>query len=165
MDGFATGSPVGENVDISACRLKLHAVNAPSGNTDPVTDPDPTTRLDKWLWAARFYKTRQLAADSVKGGHVEVNGARAKPARSVRIGDRISVRKTPFDFDIEVLDLRERRVSAREAQGMYRESQESIDRREQLRLTLRSQARQIVYDTGKPDKRDRRHGRERKRGG
>lgn len=130
-----------------------------------MTDSDPTTRLDKWLWAARFYKTRQLAAESVNGGHVEVNGARAKPARGVRIGDRIRVRKAPFDYDIEVLELRERRVSAPEAQGMYEESQESIERREQLRMTLRSQAQQIVYDTAKPDKRDRRHGRERKRGG
>ena len=121
-------------------------------------------RLDKWLWAARFYKTRQLAADAVKGGHVEVNGARAKPARGVKIGDRIRVRKAPFDFDIEVLDLRERRVSASEAQGLYEESQDSIDKRQQVRLTLRSQAQQILYDTRKPDKRDRRHAREQKRG-
>lgn len=130
-----------------------------------MTDPDPTTRLDKWLWAARFYKTRQLAADAVKGGHVAVNGARAKPARSVKIGDHISVRKAPFDFELEVLALRERRVSARQAQEMYEESPASVDRREQLRLTLRSQAQQIVYDSSKPGKRDRRHGRERKRGG
>lgn len=130
-----------------------------------MSDSDPTTRLDKWLWAARFYKTRQLAADAVKGGHVAVNGARAKPARSIRVGDRISVRKAPFDFDIEVLALRERRVPAKEAQDLYAESRASIDKREQLRLTLRSQAQQILYDTKKPDKRDRRHGRERKRGG
>ena len=131
---------------------------------DSVTDSEPTTRLDKWLWAARFYKTRQLAADAVKGGHVEVNGARAKPARGVKIGDRISVRKAPFDFNIEVRGLRERRVSAREAQGLYEESQDSIDKREQLRLTLSSQAQQILYDTRKPDKRDRRHAREQNRG-
>lgn len=130
-----------------------------------MTDSDPTTRLDKWLWSARFYKTRQLAAEAVRGGHVEVNGARAKPARGVRTGDRIKVRKAPFDFDVEVLDLRERRVSAKEAQGLYRETPESIEKREALRLTLRSQARQILYDTAKPDKRDRRTGRERKRKG
>jgi len=130
-----------------------------------VTDSGPATRLDKWLWSARFYKTRQLAAEAVKGGHVEVNGSRAKPSRGVRVGDRIKVRKAPFDFDIEVLDLREKRVSAKEAAGLYRETGHSVDKREQLRVTLRSQARQILYDTKKPDKRDRRHARDRKRGG
>lgn len=130
-----------------------------------MTDPESATRLDKWLWAARFYKTRQIAAEAVKGGHVEVNGARAKPARAVKAGDRIKIRKTPFDFDIQVTGLRERRVSAREAQGLYEESRESIEKREQLRTSLRSQAKQIMYDTKKPDKRDRRKGRERKRDG
>lgn len=129
-----------------------------------MTDSTAATRLDKWLWAARFYKTRQLAADAIKGGHVSVNGARAKPARSVRTGDRISVRKAPFDFDIEVRDLRDKRVSAKEAQYLYEESSESVEKREQLRMTLRSQAQQILYDTRKPDKRDRRHARVRKRG-
>jgi ribosome-associated heat shock protein Hsp15 len=165
--GFATRPPAGENVDTSAGRLKCHAGHqAPDSRTiDPVSDSNPTTRLDKWLWASRFYKTRQLAAEAVKGGHVEVNGARAKPARGIRIGDRVSVRKAPFDFDITVLELRERRVSAKEAQSMYEESQDSIDKREKLRLTLRSQSQQILYDTNKPDKRDRRQARERKRGG
>ena len=133
--------------------------------TETVTDSSSTTRLDKWLWAARFYKTRQLAADAVKAGHVEVNGSRAKPARGVKVGDRLRVRKAPFEFDVWVMDLRERRVSAREAQGLYEESSESIEKREQLRTTLRSQARQILYDTKKPSKRDRQQARDRKRGG
>lgn len=128
-----------------------------------VSDSSPGTRLDKWLWAARFYKTRALAADAVKGGHVVLNGQRAKPARGVRPGDQLSVRKAPFDFDIEVLALRERRVSASEAQGLYEESAASVERRAQLRLTLRSSARQVLYDSRKPDKRERRHARERKR--
>lgn len=130
-----------------------------------MTDSSDTTRLDKWLWAARFYKTRQLAADAVKGGHVEVNGSRAKPARGVKVGDRLRVRKAPFEFDVRVVDLRERRVSAREAQGLYEESSESIEKREQLRTTLRGQAQQILYDTKKPSKRDRQQARHRKRGG
>lgn len=130
-----------------------------------MTGSGPTTRLDKWLWAARFYKTRQLAADAVKGGHVEVNGARAKPARGVKVGDRLRVRKSPFDFDIEILALRERRVSASEARGLYEESVESAEKREQLRLALRSQAQQILYDTEKPSKRDRQRARDRKRSG
>lgn len=130
-----------------------------------MSDSNSPSRLDKWLWAARFYKTRQLAADAIKGGHVEVNGARAKPARGVTVGDRIDVRKPPFDYDIEVLDLRERRVSAQEARGLYQELRESVARRERLRMTLRNQARQILYDAGKPDKRDRRKARNRKRSG
>lgn len=129
-----------------------------------MADSDFSTRLDKWLWAARFYKTRQLAAEAVKGGHVEVNGARAKPARAVKVGDRLRVRKSPFRYDIEVLDLRERRVPAREAGELYAESVESIAERERLREMLRSQAQQILYDTGKPSKRDRRRARVRKRG-
>lgn len=161
--GVAAGMPAGENVDISPCRWKLR-LPFPERIRDLLADSNPTTRLDKWLWSARFYKTRQLAAEAVKGGHVEVNGARAKPARGVGIGDRIRVRKAPFDFDIEVLDLRERRVSAKEAQGLYEESAESIEKREELRLTLRSEAQQILYDTKKPDKRDRRTARDRKRG-
>jgi len=130
----------------------------------PVTHPTDTTRLDKWLWAARFYKTRQIAADAIKGGHVSVNGARAKPARAVKVGDRISLRKAPFDFEIEVLRLGGRRVAASEAQNWYLENPASIEKRRQLRQTLRGQARQMLYDTGKPGKRDRRHARDRKRG-
>lgn len=130
-----------------------------------LSDCDSTTRLDKWLWAARFYKTRQLAAEAVKGGHVEVNGGRAKAARSVKIGDRLCVRKAPFDYDIEVTGLRERRVSAKEARELYRESAGSIRKREEVRVALRSRATQIIFDSKKPDKRDRRRGRERKRGG
>lgn len=132
-----------------------------------MTDPESTaatTRLDKWLWAARFFKTRQLAAQAVKGGHVEVNGVRAKPARSIRVGDRLSIRKAPFEFVIQIIGLRERRVSAKEAQGLYEESDESMEKRGQLRQALRSQARQIVFDDRKPDKRERRKGRDRKRG-
>lgn len=120
--------------------------------------------MDRWLWSARFYKTRQLAADAIKGGHVEVNSVRAKPARGVKIGDRICVRKAPFVFDIVVLGVRERRVSARDAQDLYEESTESIEKRETLQVTLRSQAQQILYDAKRPSKRDRRDARDRKRG-
>lgn len=120
-------------------------------------------RVDKWLWVARFFKTRQIAADAVKGGHVEVNGARAKPARMVCAGDRLSIRKGPFTFEVRVERLRERRVSAKEAQTLYREFDASIERREKLKLQLKSQAQQILYDPKKPSLRERRHARRRKR--
>lgn len=122
-----------------------------------------SVRLDKWLWSARFYKTRQLAADAIKGGHVEVNGARAKPARTTRAGDAIEVRKGPFVYRITVLELRERRVSAKEAQTLYSESDASIEARAALRLQLKSQAQQILYDPKRPSARDRRDARSRKR--
>lgn len=130
-----------------------------------LSDSPVTIRLDRWLWSARFYKTRQLATDAIKGGHVEVNGTRAKPARAVKIGDRICVRKAPFDFVIVVLGLRQRRVSARDAQGLYEESAESVAERETLKMTLRSQAQQVLFDEKRPSKRDRRDARDRKRGG
>ena len=69
-------------------------------------------RLDRWLWAARFYKTRQLSAASLKSGHVELNGRKAKPAKMVRAGDRLVIRKDQFRYEIEVLELREKRVGA-----------------------------------------------------
>lgn len=127
-----------------------------------MNEPD-SVRLDKWLWSARFYKTRQLAAEAIKGGHVEVNGGRAKPARTIRVGDAIEVRKGPFVHDISVLALRERRVSAKEAQTLYSESEASIAARDTLRLKLKSQAQQILYDVKRPSPRDRRHARDRKR--
>ena len=120
-------------------------------------------RLDKWLWAARFYKTRQLAADAVRGGHVEINGARAKPARAVKTGDRLSIRKGPYSFAIEVLELVERRVSAKQAQALYREPEDSAAARALLRTQLRSQAQQILYDRKRPLARVRRQARDRKR--
>ena len=121
-------------------------------------------RLDKWLWAARFYKTRQLAAAAVGGGHVTVNGARAKPARAIKPNDRVTVRRAPFSYEIVVLGLSERRLAAKLAQQLYRELEESIEQRERLRLQLRSQAAQILYEPKRPTVRDRREARQRKRG-
>ena len=112
-----------------------------------------SVRLDKWL----------LAAEAIKGGHVEVNGTRAKPARTTRVGDEVEVRKGPFVYRISVLELRERRVSAKEAQTLYSESDASIEARAALRLQLKSQAQQILYDPRKPSPRDRRSARDRKR--
>lgn len=94
---------------------------------------------------------------------MEVNGSRAKPARSVRVGDRIVVAKRPYSFDIEVLELRERRVSAKEAQTLYQETDNSKERRRLLRQQLKTQAQQILYDSDKPSGRVRRDARQRKR--
>jgi ribosome-associated heat shock protein Hsp15 len=80
-----------------------------------VTDSDIRVRIDKWLWAARFYKTRSLAADAVEGGKVQVNGERVKPAKGLKPGDALCVRNGPYAWEITVVALSERRGSAAEA--------------------------------------------------
>ena len=114
-------------------------------------------RLDKWLWAARFYKTRSLAVDEIGKGRVSVNDQPAKPARSVRVGDLIETRREGVVRTVKVLDLSEVRGPAPVAQKLYEETPESIARRaaqaEQRRFGAEpSQA----IDQGRPTKRDRR---------
>ncbi len=87
-------------------------------------------RLDKWLWAARFFKTRSLASEALRGGHVHVDGVRAKASRPVRIGDTLEIVKGPLRFVVEVVALSERRGPASEAQQLYRETAQSVAERE-----------------------------------
>ncbi len=91
-------------------------------------------RLDKWLWMARFYKTRPLAVAAIKGGHVQVNGERSKPGRGVHVGDELSIRKGIYTWRIEVTALAGRRGPAAEARTLYHESPQSIQQRETVRL-------------------------------
>ena len=87
------------------------------------------TRIDKWLWAARFFKTRELASKACEMGRIESNGVRAKPAREVRIGDSLRIKNEAAEFEIEVLTLNHQRGSASIAQTMYCESEASIELR------------------------------------
>ena len=113
-------------------------------------------RIDKWLWAARFYKTRSLATEAVAGGHVQVGGARAKPAREVRVGDTVEVRRGALSWTVVVRALAERRGPASEAAALYEETEESRVAREQRRLELKV-ARPPGADLGaRPTKQDRR---------
>lgn len=112
-------------------------------------------RLDRWLWAARFFKTRRLAVEAITGGKVEVNGGRAKAAREVRIGFEITIRKGPYEHDVVVTGLAERRGSAKVAAELYEEKPESIERREQLRAQIAAAPRPLMPE-GRPDKKDRR---------
>jgi ribosome-associated heat shock protein Hsp15 len=122
-----------------------------------MTAPNDRVRIDKWLWAARFYKTRSLATDAVTGGKVEVNGERAKPARLVRIGDDVVVRQPPFQWRLTVRGLAERRGAASVAQGLYEETAESRAERERLRERLRIAQPLFLYEEkGRPTKKDRR---------
>jgi ribosome-associated heat shock protein Hsp15 len=110
------------------------------------------TRIDKWLWAARFYKTRTLASQAVDAGQVRVNGERVKPAHAVVAGTRVEVRKQGIAWIVEVLAIAERRGSASEAAKLYRETPESIAAREQA-LAERATAQRAA---GRPTKKDRR---------
>ena len=113
-------------------------------------------RLDKWLWAARFYKTRSLATAAVDGGKVKLNGAAAKPAREVKAGDRLQIRAGDQDWEIVVQGLNEQRRPAPEARLLYQETPESAHRRHEA-MELRRLAPTPAPDhKGRPTKRDRR---------
>src|SRR5215467_3366946 len=98
---------------------------------------DDRVRLDKWLWAARFFKTRSAATEAVDGGKVEVNGERAKPSKAIKPGDEIRLRLGPYEHMLIVRDLAERRGPAAVAQGLYEEAQASREAREKLAAQLK----------------------------
>jgi ribosome-associated heat shock protein Hsp15 len=114
-----------------------------------------SVRLDKWLWAARFFKTRSAATEAVHGGKVTVNGGPAKPARAVSPGDVIELRIAPFTWTLTVTGLAERRGSADQAATLYTETPASLAARERHAQQLRD-APMLRPDGGKPTKRDRR---------
>jgi len=116
-------------------------------------DVKPSMRLDKWLWAARFYKTRSLAVEAIAGGKVHVNGERAKPAKSIRADDEIFLRKPPYEFTFKVMGLSERRGPAAEARLLYTESADSLAAREKLVAEMREMPPPL---RGRPTKKDRR---------
>ena len=95
-------------------------------------------RLDKWLWAARFFKTRALSVEAIEGGRVSVNGDRAKPAKNVKLEDTVTVRKPPFEFAVVVKRLSDKRGSAQVAQALYEETAESKARRTVLAAEMKS---------------------------
>ena len=113
-------------------------------------------RLDKWLWAARFFKTRSLATEAVNGGKVELNGIRPKPAKEVRVGDRLRVRVGPFVYELTVRALGERRGPAAAAAALFEETPESVANRERLREQHRMAPTVQYEEGGRPTKKDRR---------
>jgi ribosome-associated heat shock protein Hsp15 len=115
-----------------------------------------TVRLDVWLWAARFYKTRVLAKDAVALGKVEIGGQRAKPARAVRVGDVLQVQRGDERFEVTVLGLSDVRGPAPVAQALYGESEASQQRRAQVRATRAAERSGYRAPQTKPDKRARR---------
>jgi ribosome-associated heat shock protein Hsp15 len=112
-------------------------------------------RIDKWLWAARFFKTRSLSVAALECGKVLCNGVRVKPAKSVAVGDMLSIRIGPYQFLVEVLALSSKRGPAPQAQMLYRETEESLLRRKTLSDELKAQP-MSTFLRGRPTKRDRR---------
>lgn len=117
---------------------------------------NPAVRLDVWLWAARFFRTRSLARQAVDNGKVDVEGQRAKPARQVRVGDHLRIVRGEEAFDIEVRALSDARGPASAAQALYVEDESSRARREAERAARAAQRAGYQPPQGKPDKRARR---------
>ncbi|HEU4629619.1 MAG TPA: S4 domain-containing protein [Gemmatimonadaceae bacterium] len=117
---------------------------------------DGRTRLDKWLWAARFFKTRSLAVQAIEGGKVELNGERAKRAKGVQPGDVLRVRLGPYQHEVVVRAISERRGPASEAATLYEETEASRAARERLAIQLKSVTHDFTYEKGRPSKKERR---------
>jgi len=128
------------------------ALAAPSRDADK----PGRLRIDKWLWAARFYKTRSLAARAVEGGKVKLNGERVKPGKEIKTGDQLEVRSGELQWRVEVRAVALRRGPAAEAALLYTEGDESRARREHM-IAMRREGPHPAHDThGRPTKRDRR---------
>ncbi len=120
------------------------------------TNTNTKVRLDKWLWAARFFKTRSLATNAVSGGKVYLNEQRIKPAKEVHIGDKLKIRTGYTERTVIVQALSIQRRSATEAVLLYKETPESIEKREQARLLHRQNAALRPRGMGRPTKKERR---------
>lgn len=132
----------------------------PPAPADAAEDDTPSApgkaRLDKWLWAARFYKTRALAAEAIDGGKVDVNGDRAKRSKQIQAGDEVRLRQGPVEWVLKVRDVADRRGSAEIARGLYEETAEGRRKREIVTEQLRSMPSAFSHGDSKPGKRDRR---------
>jgi len=113
-------------------------------------------RIDKWLWAARFYKTRTLATQAVDAGHIRLNDERPKPSKEVRVGDRVAIRIGEYEWDLTVTGLADRRGSAAVARTLYVEDEASLVRRQEQMAMRRLSQEPSERIRGRPTKRDRR---------
>jgi ribosome-associated heat shock protein Hsp15 len=117
---------------------------------------DSTVRLDKWLWAARFFKTRVLAAEAVAGGKVKLNGERVKAAKAVRVNDALRISIGAYEYAIRVLALSTRRGPAPQAALLYEESESSQAVRKALATRLAAERQHAIHTNGRPSKKQRR---------
>jgi ribosome-associated heat shock protein Hsp15 len=121
-----------------------------------MSDESPRVRLDKWLWAARFYKTRMLAADAIDSGRIAVNDERSKRSKLVQAGDRIRIRIGPYEHLVIVRGVSEKRGSATIAATLYEEEAESKKAREVMAVHMKAMRANTGYESGRPTKKDRR---------
>ena len=121
-----------------------------------IEEEKEAVRLDKWLWAARFYKTRTLAKEMIDGGKVHYNGQRSKPNKIVEVGATLKVRQGSDEKEIVVLALSTQRRGAPEAQRLYRETEQSLANREKLAIARKMNALSMPHPDRRPDKKERR---------
>ena len=124
-----------------------------------ISEAKPTAdqiRLDKWLWAARFFKTRQLAIEAINGGKVHVNGHRSKPGKDIGVGTRLTITKEPYAWDIRVTAIQNQRRPAAEAALLYEETAESIAKRQEESSRRRDEREMGIPADSRPNKRERR---------
>ena len=121
-----------------------------------MTTSSETQRIDKWLWAARFFKTRALAAEAVSGGKVHLNNDRVKPARTVKVGDQLSITKGQYVYRVEIQLLNQQRRPAKEAQLMYQESEASLQARAEQIAMNKAMNASVSFSDRRPSKKDRR---------
>ncbi len=125
-------------------------------NNQEIEQTGESIRIDKWLWAARFFKTRSLAGQAVTGGRVDINGARGRPSRIIRLGDNLCIRRGPYEWTVIVKGLARLRGPAAEAQLLYEETEESIRKRELAAAQLKLERPPEFHSPGRPSKKDRR---------
>lgn len=113
-------------------------------------------RIDKWLWAARFFKTRSLAKKQVEQGKIKVSGQKCKPSRNVQIGDLVTIKKADLIWEVDVMGLAEKRGSATIAETLYQEKEESIQKREAQTLLKKAEYHSTPKPDGRPTKKQRR---------
>jgi len=124
--------------------------------TTKSSDKPERMRLDKWLWCARFYKTRSIAADAIKSGKIRIHGERPRPAKMISPGDTVLIRKDACKYEITIRKLPGARLSANNAILLYDESDESIQNRQQAGRQLKAEAAMFPRTIGRPTKCDRR---------
>jgi ribosome-associated heat shock protein Hsp15 len=151
--------PARRDLQRSTRPLRDHPLMSRGAGVDQLDDdaaPPGKVRLDKWLWAARFFKTRALAAEAIDGGKVSVNDERPKRAKLIQASDAVSVRIGPYQHDVIVRDVSGRRGSAAIAQALYEESAASIATRARVAEQYKSAAMTFAFQDGKPSKKERR---------
>ena len=117
---------------------------------------EQAVRLDKWLWAARFYKTRAMAREMIEGGKVHYNGQRSKPGKAVELNAVLTLRQGNDDRTVVIVGISEQRRPANEATAMYEETQESIEKREKMAQARKLNALTMPHPDRRPDKKERR---------